>query len=700
MLKMFLDRIVLKDFRIYYGENEIVFSKDDEKNVFIISGSNGYGKTTLLTALVWTLYGKLMIDVDEKYKSEIYDSGGYKKYALDNLNRLAKSQKQKFYSVQINLSDIYIPSIPCSEVIIKRTFNIESASDDVEILIDGSPNELANEVGYEIFINDFILPKEIAKFFFFDAEKIVSLAEIRTIEDRRKLSKAYSEVLGIKKYEDLKSNLEDLRIRLRRNSASEKDKDRFIELQDDTQKINKRISIIDSQLKNLEEEKTLKKSISENFQERLIREGHSMSLSELIFLKEKKKELEKTNEHIKNKIKELLEYAPFALALNNLDNVIQQVKKELLLGNGIDNPELMLKKIISIKRKINNKLKGKKLPKALAQEVADILVTELKNSLIPSNTFENNRIKILHNFNENELNELLTIKNNIEGSFKNQFQQLYKSYKDNKNLIINIGKKVSDAESKEKDALIQEIRKEKELTELELKHIEEKINKLNQDKGAYHNELANKSKLLSELTKLIEVQDKDSKKDEVAQNLINNLKAYLKKLKIEKKKSLEERLLKELKLLMHKNNFVMDVRVEILDDLIEINLFDARNALIKKETLSKGEQQLYATALLKALVDESEIKFPVFIDSPLQKFDKDHSRNIICEFYPNISKQVTIFPLIKKELTKDEFHLLESKINSCFIIKNLEQDKSVFEELIPSEFNKLFEIKDKNVFQY
>ncbi|GIK21742.1 MAG: hypothetical protein BroJett005_11560 [Ignavibacteriota bacterium] len=697
---MFLDRIVLKDFRIYYGENEIVFSKDDEKNVFIISGSNGYGKTTLLTALVWTLYGKLMIDVDEKYKSEIYDSGGYKKYALDNLNRLAKSQKQKFYSVQINLSDIYIPSIPCSEVIIKRTFNIESASDDVEILIDGSPNELANEVGYEIFINDFILPKEIAKFFFFDAEKIVSLAEIRTIEDRRKLSKAYSEVLGIKKYEDLKSNLEDLRIRLRRNSVSEKDKDRFIELQDDTQKINKRISIIDSQLKNLEEEKTLKKSISENFQERLIREGHSMSLSELIFLKEKKKELEKTNEHIKNKIKELLEYAPFALALNNLDNVIQQVKKELLLGNGIDNPELMLKKIISIKRKINNKLKGKKLPKALAQEVADILVTELKNSLIPSNTFENNRIKILHNFNENELNELLTIKNNIEGSFKNQFQQLYKSYKDNKNLIINIGKKVSDAESKEKDALIQEIRKEKELTELELKHIEEKINKLNQDKGAYHNELANKSKLLSELTKLIEVQDKDSKKDEVAQNLINNLKAYLKKLKIEKKKSLEERLLKELKLLMHKNNFVMDVRVEILDDLIEINLFDARNALIKKETLSKGEQQLYATALLKALVDESEIKFPVFIDSPLQKFDKEHSRNIICEFYPNISKQVTIFPLIKKELTKDEFHLLESKVNSCFIIRNLEQDKSVFEELIPSEFNKLFEIKDKNVFQY
>ena len=82
--------------------------------------------------------------------------------------------------------------------------SLSNKEDRVEILIDGQINELTKEVGSELFIHDFILPKEIAKFFFFDAEKIVELAEVKSIDDKRKLSKAYSEVLGIKKYEDLK----------------------------------------------------------------------------------------------------------------------------------------------------------------------------------------------------------------------------------------------------------------------------------------------------------------------------------------------------------------------------------------------------------------------------------------------------------------------------------------------------------------
>ena len=63
---------------------------------------------------------------------------------------------------------------------------------------------MTKEVGYEVFINDFVLPREIAKFFFFDAEKVVTLAEAKSVSELRSLSKAYSEVLGIKKYEDLK----------------------------------------------------------------------------------------------------------------------------------------------------------------------------------------------------------------------------------------------------------------------------------------------------------------------------------------------------------------------------------------------------------------------------------------------------------------------------------------------------------------
>ena len=83
---------------------------------------------------------------------------------------------------------------------------------------------------------------------------------------------------------------------------------------------------------------------------------------------------------------------------------------------------------------------------------------------------------------------------------------------------------------------------------------------------------------------------------------------------------------------------------------------------------------------LKALVEESGIEFPVFIDSPLQKFDKSHSSKIITEFYPSISKQVVLFPLLHKELTEDELEIMKPLVKSAYLIKN-EVDHSYFQQV-------------------
>ena len=99
-----------------------------------------------------------------------------------------------------------------------------------------------------------------------------------------------------------------------------------------------------------------------------------------------------------------------------------------------------------------------------------------------------------------------------------------------------------------------------------------------------------------------------------------------------------------------------------------------------------GERQMYASALLNALVDESDIEFPVFIDSPMQKFDEQHAENIIKHFYPNVSKQVVIFPLINKELTEKEYKQLNKKVCKTFLIDNISNEKSVFKECQPNEF--------------
>ena len=121
---------------------------------------------------------------------------------------------------------------------------------------------------------------------------------------------------------------------------------------------------------------------------------------------------------------------------------------------------------------------------------------------------------------------------------------------------------------------------------------------------------------------------------------------------------------------MHKEDFIGKVEVKVEGDDMDIGLYSVDGIEIQKDSLSKGEQQLYATSILKALVDESGIQFPVFIDSPLQKFDKSHATKIITEFYPQISKQVVLFPLLYKELTEDEYEVMKPLVNSTYLIKN------------------------------
>ena len=239
---MKIHNITLNNYRLYGGENSITFNEHEGKNIFLISGENGFGKTTFLHSLLWCLYGRLMSDVDESVRKEIVNKGGYNVFLKNNLNinakqnlshidsqlaakikrsgypvDLQKIQKYSTYSVAIEFSDIFIPSIKCRSLVIKRTYDLLRDIEDVEILIDGQQNELTKEIGSDVFVNDFILSKDIARFFFFDSERIVALAETTSVDEKRRLNSAYNEVLGVKKYEDLKKNLENLRLRFSLN---------------------------------------------------------------------------------------------------------------------------------------------------------------------------------------------------------------------------------------------------------------------------------------------------------------------------------------------------------------------------------------------------------------------------------------------------------------------------------------------------
>lgn len=665
---MKISKIKFNNFRIYKGENEITFLPNQRnKNINIVAGKNGFGKTTFLTSLIWCFYGKMMVEVEEKYKKDIKNAGGYEKFLNTLLNRDIKNDFEQSnlndssLSMEVELSDISIPSLPCERVLIKRSYNLSTENEILEIYIDGLENELAKEVGLELFINDFILPREIAKFFFFDAEKIVTLAEAKSKSELKNLSRAYSEVLGIKKYEDLKKNLETLLVKLRRNGAKP---DQQIKLQQLIEKEKELKSLTELCLEKkteIEKEILSYSNQSDSLQEKLIREGSGITLEELTQLKLEQELLKKDSDEIRGRLKKMIDLVPIVMAGQKLVELSDQLESESFADSNFN---INIDENPLLKKSILNKLQSLNINISKGNEIIKLFQDSLEQYTIKSNE----ETSILLDYTPEQARAVKAIIDNVKNGFNIQFQNIVREEKNNKLATSKVFYKIKQAEARKGNAVAQKLREEKS-------KVDQRILQLSQEKGGIIEELnslesqvAINSRVLSEYEKNFKLVEADIAKSEVTEKLLLKISKIIQRVKEDKKYSLQKSILLGLKKIMHKNDFVHNVKVNVYDDIMDIDLLDSNDKIIDKESLSKGEQQLYATALLKALVDESGIKFPVFIDSPLQKFDKFHSQNIIREFYPSISDQVVLFPLLEKELSEMEYKTLQPHVNKVYVI--------------------------------
>ena len=694
---MYIKDIELNNFRIYKGKNKISLLPSEDKNIILISGKNGFGKTTFLMSLVWCLYGKQMEKVDELYEKEIRDKGNYTKYIANSLNRKAAEEGISEFSVSINFSGVNIPDVTCKEVTIRRSYNIISnLSDKVEVLIDGYPNELIedltkeNQRGEEIFIRDFILPIEIAKFFFFDAEKIVSLAEVNSPNQRKQLSKAYSEVLGIQKYEDLKANLEEKQDDYRKRSAKPEEKKELNQLHTDIENASEEIRNYGESIDDLKHEKNQHEKDSEEIQRRLIRDGEKMTIEELNLFKEDQLKFEQQKSEIQDQLKDYFDLIPFGLAGETVLNISEQLTHERNLSELKYKQDDVNEKITQIRQDIENEKKN--INFIFDVSTGDFYERQIKRLVrkyffseeidIPTN------LNILHDFSNSEVNEFNQLVTTLKHSFKDTFSRLNTEYSYIKNQLDSIYRKIRDAEKSAESEYISGLRSKKDNLDKRIITIENEIGTLNQKIGELQNQIKAFRQRQEILRKKIDDSSQYSAKEKRTKQIILKLQNYIALFKEAKKKSLEAKMLSGLQTLLHKKEFIKRVEVDISQagDDIDINLIDFSDKRMDKGSLSMGERQMYASALLHALVDESDIEFPVFIDSPMQKFDEEHAENIIKYFYPNVSKQVIIFPLINKELTEKEFLKLKPNVNKTYLINNLSSDSSVFVETEPDNF--------------
>jgi DNA sulfur modification protein DndD len=193
---MLLKRIKLTNFRCYLGECEIEFATDPKKNITIIHGENGVGKTALLNAILWTFFEK--------------NTKGFKHEKV-LLNHVAKKEGKKHCSVEIEFAQ------DGRNFLVHRSYNQSTQKSILKLWqIKDNGTYGPQENNPEYFIKT-ILPPEMADYFFFQGEGSSAL------DSKNKsgtLGPAIRNILGFKVPESLLETLSKIKKEVRRQIAA------------------------------------------------------------------------------------------------------------------------------------------------------------------------------------------------------------------------------------------------------------------------------------------------------------------------------------------------------------------------------------------------------------------------------------------------------------------------------------------------
>ena len=216
---MKIKSIKLHNFMRYKGDNELLFSTDDEKNVTVVLGDNTFGKTTLAQAFRWGLYETLS------------DTSYTKKKDVVLLNNEVAAEMKINQVKDVSVEIVVINEEGEVKFTRKASFNRKSASiNDISVKQLGNTQltmqrrkegvwgDIINNSGSNIESKkykagcvqeaiDNMFPQSLSNYFFFDGERWNDLKS-KTSD----IKNSVDTILGVSGLLEMKNHLKDNRI--------------------------------------------------------------------------------------------------------------------------------------------------------------------------------------------------------------------------------------------------------------------------------------------------------------------------------------------------------------------------------------------------------------------------------------------------------------------------------------------------------
>ena len=656
---MHLTKVTLKNYGVYRDKVEFDLTTTPDKPVILIGGTNGAGKTTLFESILIGFYGQSYFDKKTTRKE-------YEKFLGNKVHRyLGTTAAADSTSIVVDFKFYHNGVV--DDYTVDRTWydNDGRLTEELKIKKNNKRLDAVEESQWQSFIEE-LIPKGIAKLFFFDGEKIVKMTEDENEEIEIKSS--FDSLLGLDVVEQLHS---DLRVHIMRNM---KDDSKSINAQYDGF-LKEKEEIVEN-LERLEKnilDKTNKQDDLapeiEEIEAKISKIGGGFA-SKREDLRIEKASLQSDKTFLENDLKRILSGAmPFCLIPKQIKSLETQIKKDSEITKKQFEKEILDDKLNQVLAVLDQKTLWKGVPDE----------SKLKDSLNAKITKVFDSKKSLKKDMKNLFNFSLLESTQILNLFESLTQKELRTPKDtaltnSKKLVKEFSVVIDQMIQKYHGGNISELeRVSKEFDEIsdKLNQIEtalsnapnddeigpliSKLNTLHEEQGMTKNEIDHlERKVTTQNTYLKMINSKirnivaDQYKDKnagtqatLATKVQKVLDEYVLKLKEKKLQLLEVYLLEELQRLLHKENLITKVTID--KESFEITLYDKDENAIPKDLLSKGEQQMFATGVLLALAKTSGKPLPFMIDTPLARLDVSHRDNMIEKFFPYASHQVVIF---------------------------------------------------------
>lgn len=620
-------KLVLNNYKTYYGHTEINLDIPNEereksgKNIILLGGLNGAGKTTFLKAILYSLFGERGMSASE-----------YRKFSSNIINDTYHSEggSECFISLTLETDNSEEWNIK-----VKWYFDKDKQAGhearEVQIKSPGTTKSrfarIDNINAYYKLI-DRIIPYYAAPFFIFDGEEIRTLI---TRQDQKQMKAAIHKITGMNANTQL---IEDLR-------AIERSLEKKIATASNSQDI-----------KRLQEDLNQKQAILDALNEKKVKYLEKADQLNIKIATAQKTRREKSLANSKSRDQVLSKFTKIdtqlGIAKKDLQDYLSENMQSIILAEKISQLKKQLKVEADTQRKKMiqqaSLLPYEKFMQQLLEELIDPpLTTQQLQQLqqigqtiwIKENNIkvEETEIKEIHDISSKDSQYITNIQimdKNYPTQLINQISALEQEVERTEQELQNAPQAVNTSEDEAKISAYT-----KQLGEVQVyqKSNTQKLARAVEEKTLLENQI---SRLTSKETNLDELTQQLTMTRQSIKALVDYDTEYT-RYKAQIIKNEFELMLK--KLFRKQGEFA---RIEFDTDRYAVRLYNDRQIEINIEDRSAGEMQIISSALIWALTKASNLKLPVVIDTPLGRLDSHHRSNLIDNYYKEISDQVII----------------------------------------------------------